>query len=585
MDLRYNPPRVRTFGKYRLLERVASGGMAEVWRAEAPGAEGFIKEVALKLIRGDHHARGGFERMFVQEARLASRLTHANIVQVFDFDQVDGRYYIAMEFVRGHTLRDVVDRCRELGLRLGLARSVHVCAEVARALAYAHRFEEGGRPAGLAPRVSPGKEGGSAGAALVHRDVSPQNVLLSFEGEVKLTDFGIARALGAAEETAPGIIKGKLAYMAPEQARGESVDGRADVFAVGVLLWELCTGRRLFARDSDAATLAAVIAPQPISPPSAWNEAVPPELDALTLAALEHDVARRTATAEELAAALASIRLRLANGHEDLDLRALMRRLWPDGATAGDLPAPDGTAVRAVPSPTAAPPEELSTRTVARPPPRARARLWLGTAIAVLLAAAGGTAGWKVWRGKGRAQSAALTSPTASVHVSPSLSPLPMEVERPPSTPAPVTALPPTPTQRQRSSGAERGPPRVPMLSPLRGAKEAAHPPSPSALPSTATATPPSPSTTSAATHTPASTPPSTATPAMQQGEGSISVHATPWAYVTIDGAAAGETPIERPLPPGLHRLRARHPTLGDDEILVNLAPGQRYVWKPKLSP
>ena len=150
---------MRAFGKYRLLERVASGGMAEVWRAEAPGAEGFVKEVALKLIRGDHHARGGFERMFVQEARLASRLTHANIVQVFDFDQVDGRYYIAMEFVRGHTLRDVVDRCRELGLRLGLARSVHVC-----------------RPAGLAPRITTGKEG-STGAALVHRDVSPQNVL------------------------------------------------------------------------------------------------------------------------------------------------------------------------------------------------------------------------------------------------------------------------------------------------------------------------------------------------------------------------------------------------------------------------
>jgi serine/threonine-protein kinase len=571
---------VRTFGKYRLLERVASGGMAEVWRAEAPGAEGFVKEVALKLIRGDHHARGGFERMFIQEARLASRLTHANIVQVFDFDQVDGRYYIAMEFVRGHTLRDVVDRCHELGLRLGLARSVHVCAEVARALAYAHRFEEGGRPAGLAPRVAPGKEGGSTGAALVHRDVSPQNVLLSFEGEVKLTDFGIARALGAAEETAPGTIKGKLAYMAPEQARGESVDGRADVFAMGVLLWELCTGRRLFARDSDAATLAAVIAPQPISPPSAWNEAVPPELDALTLAALEHDVARRTATAEELAAALASIRLRLANGHEDLDLRALMRRLWPDGATPGELSAPDGTAVRAVPSPTAAPPEELSTRTEARPPPRARARLWLGTAIAVLLAVAGGAAGWKAWREKGRARSAVLASPTPSAALSPARSPLPMEVEGPPSpstqTPAPVTAIPSSPTQSQRPSS---------TLSPLRGAKEAEHPPSPSAIPSTVTATPTSPSTTSRATPTPASTPPSTTTPAMQQGEGSIAVHATPWAYVTIDGAAAGETPIDRPLPSGLHRLRAQHPTLGNDEILVNLKPGQRYVWRPKLSP
>src|SRR5512146_3182068 len=163
--------------------------MAEVWRAEAPGPEGFVKEVALKLIRGDHDARGDFVHMFIQEARLASRLAHGNIVQVFEFDQVQGRYYIAMELVRGRTLRQVVDRCRELGVRFGLARAVHVCAEMARALAYAHRLDDAGRPAGL-----------------VHRDVSPQNVLLSVEGEVKLTDFGIARALGTADVTSPGAV-------------------------------------------------------------------------------------------------------------------------------------------------------------------------------------------------------------------------------------------------------------------------------------------------------------------------------------------------------------------------------------------
>src|SRR5512142_2147582 len=236
--------------------------MAEVWRAEVPGAEGFVKQVALKLIRGDHDAHGDFVAMFIREARLASGLAHGNIVQVFDFDQVDGRYYIAMELVRGRTLRAVVDRCREQGVRFGLARAVHVAAEIARALAYAHRAEHGG---------------------LVHRDVSPQNVLLSFEGEVKLADFGIARVLGASDVTAPGTVKGKLAYMAPEQARGGAIDGRADVFSVGVILWELCTGRRLFARESDAAMLAAVVGSDPISPPSAWNEDVPPELDAIVL--------------------------------------------------------------------------------------------------------------------------------------------------------------------------------------------------------------------------------------------------------------------------------------------------------------
>jgi len=200
---------VRIFGKYRLHELLASGGMADVWRAEVTGAAGVVKEVALKLVRGEHAASSEFVRMFIEEARLAARLGHANVVQVFEFDQVDGRYYIAMELVRGHHLGRVVERARELGLRLGLPRAVHLGAEIARALAHAHRAAEGGRPLGI-----------------VHRDVSPHNVLVSFEGEVKLADFGIARAMGQAGLTAPGTVKGKVAYMAPEQGRGEALDAR-----------------------------------------------------------------------------------------------------------------------------------------------------------------------------------------------------------------------------------------------------------------------------------------------------------------------------------------------------------------------
>ncbi|HET9596412.1 MAG TPA: serine/threonine-protein kinase, partial [Anaeromyxobacteraceae bacterium] len=387
---------MRAFGKYRLVEPIASGGMAEVWRAEAPGAEGFVKEVALKLVRGDHDARGEFVRMFIQEARLASRLTHANIVQVFEFDQVDGRYYIAMELVRGRTLREVVDRCREQGLRLGVPRAVHVGAEVARALAYAHRLQEGGRPAGL-----------------VHRDVSPQNVLVSFEGEVKLTDFGIARALGATEATAPGTLKGKLAYMAPEQARGGAVDGRADVFALGVVLWELCTGRRLFARESDAATLAAVLADEPVSPPSAWNEGVPADLDACVLAALERDPGRRTASAEALADALAALRLRLAARHEDLDLRALMRRLWPQG----DGPTPPRPASETVVREPSAGGERSgpTATTVARPVAARAPRRRAAAAVAFGLVVAGtGVAWWARRAGEGGRNDVTVPSPRPS---------------------------------------------------------------------------------------------------------------------------------------------------------------------------
>jgi serine/threonine-protein kinase len=523
----------RSFGKYRLLDRIASGGMAEVWRAEAPGAEGFVKEVALKLIRGDHDARGDFVQMFIQEARLASRLTHANIVHVFDFDQVDGRYYIAMELVRGRTLREVVDRCRSLGLRPGLARAVHIGAEVARALAYAHRLEENGRPAGL-----------------VHRDVSPHNVLISFEGEVKLADFGIARALGASEVTAPGTIKGKLAYMAPEQARGDGLDARADVFALGAVLWELCTGRRLFGRDSDVATLNALMA-EPVSAPSAWNEAVPPDLDALILSALERDPAQRTASAEELASRLGSMRLRLASDHQDLDLRSLMGQLWPEG-DAGRWDG-GGTVVKGAPGATAVKPAEAgsedSTRTVVRPrrgraPARGGApgrRLALVAGLALVLGAglvaalaASGPALLGRWRGRGG------------------------DPARPPASASPEAAAVPAPTASpEGASGAARPDPAAPA-GPAPEAPEA-----------------------------------ETGGAASQPGGGEASAEAIPaslairsssWAQITIDGAAAGETPIEESVAPGVHRLRASHPRLGTDEIVVTLRPGQRYVWRPKLS-
>jgi len=533
---------VRTFGKYRLLEPVASGGMAEVWRAEAPGAEGFVKEVALKLIRGDHDARGDFVRMFVQEARLASRLSHANVVQVFDFDQVDGRYYIAMELVRGRTLREVVDRCREQGVRLGLARAVHVCAEVARALAYAHRLEEGGAPAGL-----------------VHRDVSPQNVLVSFEGEVKLTDFGIARALGSSEVTAPGTVKGKLAYMAPEQARGEAVDGRADVFALGVVLWELCTGRRLFARDTDAATLAALLSPEPLSPPSAWNEAVPPRLDEVALAALEREPRLRTPSADAFAEALAALRLELAERHEDLDLRTLMRRLWPDGATPTPRAPAAATVVRepnpaaTVIRPESVPTDELPTRTAAVRPSR---RWGVAAAIgAVVLLGAGAVVGWRVRSGgapplspspTATATSTATSTATAREPLSPALSPPgggARETERPVR---PVTMSDrPSPPPGERAG---RG-----------GVAES-----------------PSPQTPTASPQTPKS---ARALPAV------VEVHVRPWGMLSVDGGTAAEVVVRRDLRllPGRHTLRVERAGDGVDEIELTLAAGDHRRWSPQL--
>src|SRR5512133_2339200 len=322
---------VRAMGRYRILERLATGGMADVFRAEVMGAEGVRKEVALKLVRGEHAGSSEFVAMFVREARLAARLTHANIVQIFEFDQAEGRHYIAMELVRGHHLGRVVDRCRELGLRFGTARAVFVAAEVATALAYAHQPAGDGAP------------------GLVHRDVSPHNVLVSWEGEVKLADFGIARAASRAGLTRPGGLEGKLGYVAPEQALGEPADARADLFALGVVLWEALAGRRLYERETEAAALEALLHGPPPSPPSTWNEAVSPELDALVLGCLERDPARRTGSARELAASLRALLMTLARSPEDWELRPLMRRLWPDGPGTPGVVEP--TRVRA-PEPT-----------------------------------------------------------------------------------------------------------------------------------------------------------------------------------------------------------------------------------------
>jgi Protein kinase domain len=520
---------VRTFGKYRLLELLASGGMAEVWRAEVAGPGGFEKELALKLVRADLGSQPELARLFEQEARLASRLGHANVVQVFEYDVVDGRHYLAMELVRGRTLRQVVDRCREVGVRLGLARAVHLGAEVARALAYAHRLADRGSPLGI-----------------VHRDVSPQNVLVSFEGEVKLADFGIARALGAAEHTAPGAVKGKIAYMAPEQARGEPVDARADLFALGVVLWELLSGRRLFARDSEAAALAALLSAEPVSRPSEWNEEVPPELDAVVLSALERDPERRTRSADEMLAALAALELGIARAPEELDLRPLMQRLWPEGWAPGRDAEP--TRVRPPLEPLAG--EEASTRTLARAEARGGRRRLIalaGIAVAALVAAAlavvagrrGGEAiplapqvkngaDWK------HPQTSTSTPNAAATEPAPSSS----------GPPGPPPGAGPASPQVERSRGPARS-------SPFR------------------------------ATGPIGSLP----LPPRAGGEGILAVNASPWASVFIDGARAGDTPREWRLPAGRYRIRAAHPARGGAEAELEVRAGERRLWQPRLGP
>ncbi|HYV46190.1 MAG TPA: protein kinase [Myxococcaceae bacterium] len=312
-------------GKYVVRRKIAEGGMAEIYLASSRGPEGFEKDVAIKRIRPFLAGDEQFVQMFIAEARVASRLNHANLVQVFEFDKHQDTFYLAMELVRGHSLWDVRRRAKEMVDPMSPTLVAHVGAEVARGLGYAHRLADKGKPLNL-----------------VHRDVTPHNVLLSFDGAVKLADFGVAKH--SASSTAAGVLKGKFAYMSPEQSRGEALDGRTDLFALGIVLWENLTGGRLFDGDSDVAVLRAVQS-SAIAPPSRLNPDVPEALSAVVMKALERDPAQRYQDGQEMERALAGFVLSHAKSVDDTDLGAYLRKLYAEElAQEARVPAPEGGA-------------------------------------------------------------------------------------------------------------------------------------------------------------------------------------------------------------------------------------------------
>src|SRR3954466_16349490 len=238
-------------GKYKLVRLIASGGMAEVYLARQAGAAGFEKMVCLKRIL-PHLARDKqFVDMFLNEARLAAQRDHPNIVSIFDLGEANGNYFIAMEFIDGPSLRAVAKRASERGERLPIAEIVQIVCMAAAALHYAHEWTgDDGKPLGL-----------------VHRDISPDNILVHRNGVAKVVDFGIAKAANSGGATRTGTLKGKVAYMPPEQLRGEPLDRRADVFALGVVLYELLAGKRPWEGDSEGALISQIMSeePQPLS--------------------------------------------------------------------------------------------------------------------------------------------------------------------------------------------------------------------------------------------------------------------------------------------------------------------------------
>jgi len=279
------------FGKYSLFELIGRGGMAEVYKGRIQGPAGFERTFVVKRILPHLSDDTTFIKMFVEEAKLSARLAHPNIVHIFELGAVDGEYFISMEYIRGHDLSETM---RAIWKTMGPPRPemvAYIGREACRGLSYAHGLtDENGRLLGM-----------------VHRDVSPSNVMLSYEGAVKLLDFGIAKALGDAPEiTKSGTMKGKYAYMAPEQTEGDHVDNRSDIFACGIVLHEVLTGRRLFKGANDVQTIERVRRCE-VPPPSLQNPAVPPELDAIILKALQRNPADRWADAADMANALDDI--------------------------------------------------------------------------------------------------------------------------------------------------------------------------------------------------------------------------------------------------------------------------------------
>ena len=275
--------------RYTITERLDHGGMAEVFRGVAESMEGFKKAVAIKRILPALTKNQKFVSMFLDEARLSLFLQHANVVQVFDISKTpDNAYFLVMEFVDGCNLKTLIERSKQKNKRIDLAHSIYIMTECCKALNYAHFLEhpETNEPLGI-----------------VHRDISPPNILLSKNGEIKLVDFGLAKANTQIESTDQGVVKGKFSYLSPEAASGLEVDHRADVFAVGIILWEMFTGRRLFYGESDYQTVELVRQAR-VPSIAALNPEVEPELEAIVRKSLAREPNDRYQTAADLGDAL-----------------------------------------------------------------------------------------------------------------------------------------------------------------------------------------------------------------------------------------------------------------------------------------
>lgn len=327
---------VKQFGRYQLVDRLAVGGMAEIFLARQLGVEGFEKPVVLKRIRPELGRKPSFVTMFLNEARLSAQLSHPNVAQIYDLGRHEDSYFIAMEYVFGRDMRRVIPKAESQGIPFPLVYATKIASQICEGLYYAHqRTDAYGNPLGI-----------------VHRDITPENIVVSFDGTVKILDFGIAKAANTVEQTRAGEIKGKLSYMSPEQCTGRPLDHRSDLFSLGVVLYEWITGFKLFTGESDVAVLKAITDGR-IYRPSYFKSDIPEPIEEILMRALEKDPERRYQTAWEMQADLdrflAENEFTPSNTHLANFLRQVfadeiddeIRRLGAQGTAFADVAEPE----------------------------------------------------------------------------------------------------------------------------------------------------------------------------------------------------------------------------------------------------
>jgi serine/threonine protein kinase len=435
------PVQPARLGRYEILRPLALGGMAELFLARATGIQGFEKLVVVKRILPEMARDTEYVEMFLEEARLAAGLHHSNIVQVYDIGEDEQAPFFAMEYLQGEDVRTLCRAAQLRGERVPVEHALAIAIGVAAGLHHAHEQRDAdGRPLGV-----------------VHRDVTPHNVAVTFDGGVKLLDFGVAKTRKRISATRHGTLKGKLGYMSPEQCRGDELDRRSDVFAVAILLWELLTGRRLYGGRSDFGIMKSIVEIDAPRPSLVWHDC-PPELEAIVMRGLRREREARHQTAEELQLALEAFarerRLPVSNaglGHYLRELfggSAALKAEAERSTTLYEVAAADDDdasatvvdgVVSTAPSASSLTPAR-QTRAVARP----RRRAWIVPALVATLALAG-VVGWRV---------VAMVKQARTAHAAPIVTPA--IVTPPPVTTRAVEPPPIEPASTPRVPASER---------------------------------------------------------------------------------------------------------------------------------